>query len=127
MPTFARGFWTYQAHARNTRLRRGLDEETATQPITPRRDLSEAVARDRTVIHLISRDGDHCYLCQQPQHHCDYEIDHIIARSHGGTDDYSNLAIACKSCNCRKSNLIVSFKVSDRMVCYRYPTVSRGW
>lgn len=34
MPTFPRGFWTGQTHARNTQLRRSLQRHTQTSPGT---------------------------------------------------------------------------------------------
>ena len=45
-----------------------------------------------------------CEYCRMPQH-CDlltFQIDHIIARKHHGTDDLSNLALACFACNNHK-------------------------
>lgn len=31
-----------------------------------------------------------------------FQIEHIVAKSHGGTDDESNLALACRRCNLHK-------------------------
>ena len=31
-----------------------------------------------------------------------HHIEHVVARQHGGTDDHSNLALACHRCNLRK-------------------------
>lgn len=31
-----------------------------------------------------------------------FTVDHIIARSDGGTDDHGNLVPACRQCNCSK-------------------------
>jgi hypothetical protein len=45
-----------------------------------------------------------CEYCRMPQH-CDlltFQIDRIIARKHHGTDDLSNLALACFACNNHK-------------------------
>jgi hypothetical protein len=32
-----------------------------------------------------------------------FEVEHIVPRAHGGSDDLSNLALACSPCNGRKS------------------------
>jgi HNH endonuclease len=48
-----------------------------------------------------------CEYCRMPQEHDEYtfEIDHIIARKHGGATVARNLALSCFWCN--------SFKGSD--------------
>jgi len=48
-----------------------------------------------------------CEYCRMPQDYDDltFEIDHIIARKHGGATVASNLALSCFRCN--------SFKGSD--------------
>jgi 5-methylcytosine-specific restriction endonuclease McrA len=45
--------------------------------------------------------GDRCGYCQSPQHLVmgKLEIEHIIPRSSGGTDDESNLWLSCSLCN----------------------------
>ena len=53
------------------------------------------------------RAAGRCEYCRLPQKATDlpFEIDHIIARKHGGRSIASNLAVACWYCN--------SFKGSD--------------
>lgn len=41
-----------------------------------------------------------CFYCEEE--YTDYHVDHMIPLSRGGTNDISNLAIACPSCNLRK-------------------------
>ena len=56
------------------------------------------------------------YLLHKWQHQCAYcdkkdiplEIDHIIPKSKGGSDSVTNLVIACRSCNEKKSNKSLS-------------------
>ena len=53
-------------------------------------------------------DGDNtgrlsCHYCEK--HGRPMELDHVVARSKGGTDDYDNLAVACIVCNTDKGNL----------------------
>jgi hypothetical protein len=51
-----------------------------------------------------SRAANRCEYCLLPQDSCPlaHHIEHIVARQHGGTDDHSNLALACHRCNLRK-------------------------
>ena len=52
------------------------------------------------------------YLLEKWQHKCSYcakknvplEIEHIVPKSHGGTNRISNLCLACHDCNQRKGN-----------------------
>lgn len=50
------------------------------------------------------RAGYRCEYCHLPQQASAlrFHVEHIIARQHGGTDDPSNLALACPECNYQK-------------------------
>jgi HNH endonuclease len=45
-----------------------------------------------------------CEYCRLPQsaYKRRFHLEHITARCHGGTEDLSNLALACGGCNLRK-------------------------
>ena len=60
-----------------------------------------SLRRDRLIWQ---RAGSACEYCQmQPEYDSlPFEIDHIIARKHGGTTVARNLALACFSCNNHK-------------------------
>jgi 5-methylcytosine-specific restriction endonuclease McrA len=118
MPTFPRGYINYQTNQGNARRHKQLITET---PKVATATLNDALPRDRLILQLISRDGDRCYLCQNKQAPVEYEIDHIIPRRHGGPDNLWNLALACKSCNCRKNDRIVSIRITDQIPCYWFP------
>lgn len=52
-----------------------------------------------------SRAGDCCEYCRSHQDDAPYfrfQIEHIIPKQHGGSDDDSNLALACPHCNQHK-------------------------
>ena len=45
-----------------------------------------------------------CEYCQLGEHHSPltHHIERIVARQHGGSDDFLNLALACHRCNAQK-------------------------
>ncbi len=45
-----------------------------------------------------------CHLCGEWINEDDRSVDHVIARSHGGTDDISNCKPAHKVCNSSRGN-----------------------
>ena len=50
------------------------------------------------------RAGFRCEYCQVPQFVSapPFQIDHVIAKKHHGTDEFDNLALSCFHCNVRK-------------------------
>ena len=50
------------------------------------------------------RAGSRCEYCRLPENAVDvpFHVEHIIARRHGGSDDPSNLCLACDRCNLHK-------------------------
>jgi HNH endonuclease len=57
---------------------------------------------DRLLRELVwQRAGHCCEYCRMPQEYEDgtFEIDHVIATSHGGPTRAANLCLACFSCN----------------------------
>jgi hypothetical protein len=66
---------------------------------------------DATVRHFVrQRAEDRCEYCRLPQGAVDarFHIEHIIALQHNGTDDSSNLALACDRCNLYKGTNLAS-------------------
>ena len=59
-------------------------------------------AGTRELVH--QRAGNRCEYCllQQWQSGSRHQIEHIVARQHGGRDIPDNLALACDRCNLRK-------------------------
>ena len=45
-----------------------------------------------------------CEYCQLSEHHSPlaHHVEHIVAKQHQGSDDPSNLALACHRCNLKK-------------------------
>ena len=61
---------------------------------------------DASVRALVRRRaGNRCEYCLLRQEHLPFstfQIEHIVARKHGGNDEASNLALACDRCNSHK-------------------------
>ncbi len=55
--------------------------------------------------HVRERAGNRCEYChirQDDEPFITYQIEHVIPKQHGGTDDAGNLALACPQCNLHK-------------------------
>lgn len=62
---------------------------------------------ERRIIELVWQQAyARCEYCQLAQAHSllPFEIDHIIAKKHGGATAPENLCLACYYCNCRQSS-----------------------
>jgi hypothetical protein len=54
---------------------------------------------------VVERAGSRCEYCRLKQDHqpaVSLQIEHVIARQHGGDDSFGNLALACLRCNLHK-------------------------
>jgi 5-methylcytosine-specific restriction endonuclease McrA len=55
----------------------------------------------RVVVGIYNAQGGRCYLCNQ-ELTFEYEVDHFIPVTKGGTNNPGNLRLACKECNRNK-------------------------
>ena len=53
---------------------------------------------------ILQRDNRICQYCAEPA----TTIDHVVPRSKGGGQSWTNLASSCHACNSRKGNLLLS-------------------
>jgi len=55
---------------------------------------------------VAERAAHHCEYCRAPEavFNFPFEVEHIIPPGGGGTDEESNLALSCRSCNIFKSD-----------------------
>lgn len=51
--------------------------------------------------HILARDDGLCRVCGRPAS----EVDHIVAKSAGGSDDEDNLQAICSACHAKKTAL----------------------
>lgn len=59
----------------------------------------------RLAIYL--RDGFHCVWCERDLHGAapmDLTLDHLICDSKNGSNEPSNLVLACRTCNCTRQD-----------------------
>jgi 5-methylcytosine-specific restriction endonuclease McrA len=54
-----------------------------------------------TRMDVFQKYGHRCCSCQSDSH---LTLDHIVPRSHGGTNDVENLQVLCRTCNSRKND-----------------------
>lgn len=62
-----------------------------------RRVIPDKATRQELIAFLIERDGNRCFYCDEPQ--SAYCLDHVQAKSRGGSDALSNRVLACGLCN----------------------------
>ena len=75
------------------------------------------------------RAGARCEYCLLRQEHCDltHHVEHIVAKQHGGSDDASNLALACHRCNLRKGPNLTAIDPLTREVVPLFHPRSGDW
>ena len=88
-------------------LVRDDDGETSSPALKPVKGVKRepTAKRKELLAALIAEHGMQCQGCGRVFDHEAYlEIDHILPRSDGGTNDLSNRTLLCRPCNGRKSN-----------------------
>jgi len=76
-----------------------------------------SVAKEKKVV---SRFGNCCEYCLAPADYAfdnPYHIDHIIAESHGGSNELDNLAHAYPMCNARKGSNLSTYIAEKTRWC----------
>lgn len=53
---------------------------------------------------VLRRAGGRCELCGVSHEEVQLDVDHIVPRSMGGSNDDSNLQVLCRTCNAQKNN-----------------------
>lgn len=69
----------------------------------------------KTRYEVLARCNFACYYCGALPNYRALEVDHVIPRSHGGTDDPWNLVASCQPCNIGKSNSLPTRELVDRV------------
>jgi hypothetical protein len=76
-----------------------------------------------------TRASERCEYCGLPEEFSFYvhEVDHIIARKHGGVTDARNLALSCWRCNRHKGADIATFDPADGALTMLYHPRTATW
>ena len=70
-----------------------------------------------------------CEYCRVPEElsALRFHVEHIIARQHGGTDDESNLALACPDCNWHKGTNLTSIDPETGLLTALFHPRQHSW
>lgn len=65
-----------------------------------------AIVSESVRAQVVARAGGVCEYCRYPEEFNSgrFAVDHILPRIRGGSDDFTNLALSCRSCNERKQD-----------------------
>jgi len=77
-----------------------------------------------------NRAKDRCEYCRLPQAampFAPFHIEHIVAQQHGGSDDDSNLALACDRCNAFKGPNLTAIDPQSQQVVALYNPRTQIW
>ena len=76
------------------------------------------------------RAGHRCEHCQRRQETSPLiplQIEHIIPRKHGGSDDFDNLALACAECNLHKSSNLTGIDPQSNQITPLFDPRRDSW
>ena len=76
-----------------------------------------------------ARAGGRCEYCHSPEwvYAARFTLDHLLPRSHGGTDETHNLALACRRCNERRYNFTTGRDPATDMETPLFHPVQHVW
>ena len=83
------------------------------QPFAPGGRFSKGTPKRMAIskklrFEILTRDGYACVYCGRDRSEVKLEVDHVIPKSKGGSNDPVNLVSACFDCNRSKSNSLIS-------------------
>ena len=89
--------------------------------------MAEVSAADRSLTRARARGL--CEYCGIPESHgfVEHQIDHIVARKHGGSSDLRNLALSCALCNRYKGSDIASFDPETGQIAELFRPRQQSW
>ncbi len=94
-------------------------------PARPGEVMDQATRR-----HVRTRAAGRCEYCranQADEPFAPYQIEHVISRQHGGTDDVSNLALACPFRNLHKGPNLAGLDTFDDRLTPLFDPRTQPW
>jgi hypothetical protein len=84
---------------------------------------------DATRQEVVRRAAGRCEYCQLPEAHVvtPFQVEHIIARKHRGTDALGNLAYACLRCNLHKGSDLSGIDPKSKTLCRLFNPRRHKW
>lgn len=78
---------------------------------------------------VIQRAASTCEYCRVHERYAtfSYQVDHVIARKHGGNDHIDNLAYSCAQCNRFKGSDIASIDPDSGELVFLYNPRAQQW
>ncbi|HEY9176020.1 MAG TPA: HNH endonuclease [Verrucomicrobiae bacterium] len=70
---------------------------------------------------------EYCHLHQDDSPLATLHVEHIVPKTHGGTDDLENLALACIDCNLHKGTNLVGVDPETRLVTRLFHPRQQDW
>lgn len=67
--------------------------------------ISKIVSHRPSKAMIYKRDNNSCQYCGSTRH---LTIDHVIPKSKGGSEEWTNLVVACSKCNTKKGDKLLS-------------------
>jgi hypothetical protein len=84
---------------------------------------------EQTRREVWQRADHHCEYCRLPHANqaTAFEVDHVIARQHGGRDSLANLALSCLRCNLHKGTNLTGIDPRTRRVTRLFNPRRHSW
>lgn len=110
--------WARHQENQREQLRRWRERDRAKGSRGCARQRGATVSGRFGLADIVARDGHACYLCGDSFPEDDLQIEHVIPIAAGGAHEFTNVALACRPCNSRKSARFVAFRVDTRRPVY---------
>lgn len=86
---------------------------------------------DRATRELVRQRAQNlCEYCRRHQRHsplAPHQIEHVLPKKHGGSDDIGNLALACLSCNLHKGPNIAGLDPESGRLTELFNPRTQNW